>query len=90
MAMNKMLLRLSLALLVAFMAACAPAPAEASPAMIVEVQAAPTTCANEGYAYTKLQWCKAICESSLTQAQKDVYIRRWMDRYRDLPYCLLG
>lgn len=89
MAMNKMLLRLSLALMVALVAACAPTPAEASPAMIVEVQAAPTTCANEGYAYTKLQWCQAICESSLSQAQKDVYVRRWMDRYRDLPYCLL-
>jgi hypothetical protein len=49
----------------------------------------PTTCANEGYAYTKLQWCVAICESSLSQAQKDVYTRRWIDRYRDLPYCLL-
>lgn len=62
------------------------APAVATPG---PQSTTPTTCANEGYAYTKLQWCKAICESSLSQAQKDVYTRRWMDRYRDLPYCLL-
>ena len=90
MKINKMFLHLLMALLVSLVAACTPTSAAASPAMIVEVQAASTTCANEGYAYTKLQWCKAICESSLSQAQKDVYIRRWMDRYRDLPYCLLG
>lgn len=83
--MNKMLLRLSLALLVAFLAACAPSPAVATPFAATT----PTTCANEGYAYTKLQWCVAICESNLSQAQKNVYIRRWVDRYRDLPYCLL-
>lgn len=85
MAMNKMLLRLSLALMVAFLAACAPSPAVAASFAV----STPTTCASEGYTYTKLQWCVAICESSLSQAQKDVYTRRWMDRYRDLPYCLL-
>ena len=62
------------------------APAVATPG---PQSTTPTTCANEGYAYTKLQWCVAICESSLSEAQKKVYTRRWIDRYRDLPYCLL-
>lgn len=83
-----MLLRLSLALMVAFLVACAPAPAEASPAMIVEVQAAPTTCASEGYTGLKLDWCRNICEKDYTGTQLKTWIRRWMGRYHDLPYCL--
>lgn len=84
MAMNKMLIRLALLTLLAFVAGCSPA-AVAAP----QSNQPATTCASEGYTYTKLQWCQAICESNLSQAQKNVYIRRWMDRYRDLPYCLL-
>ena len=46
-----------------------------------------TTCASEGYTGTKLQWCKYICESELSSSQIDVYLRRWINRYHDLPYC---
>lgn len=84
-----MLLRLPLALMVAFLVAgCSPTPAEASPAMIVEVQAAPTTCANDGYTGTKLTWCQNICEKDYSGTQLKTWIRRWMGRYHDLPYCL--
>lgn len=86
--MKKLNKFLALALLLALAVVVSVAPATATPVTTGLVQA-PTTCASEGYAYTKLQWCQAICESSLSQAQKDVYTRRWMDRYRDLPYCLL-
>ena len=47
----------------------------------------PTTCASEGYTGTKLTWCKNICESELSQAALDTWIHRWLNRYRDLPYC---
>ena len=46
-----------------------------------------TTCASEGYTGTKLSWCKNICESDLPQATLDIWIHRWVNRYRDLPYC---
>ena len=46
-----------------------------------------TTCASEGYTGTKLTWCKNICESDLPQATLDIWIHRWINRYRDLPYC---
>ena len=46
-----------------------------------------TTCASEGYTGTKLTWCKNICESELSQAALDTWIHRWVNRYRDLPYC---
>lgn len=88
MAMNKMFLRL--ALMVALVAACSPTPAEASPAMIVEVQTAPTTtCASSGYIGTQLLWCVKICESGLTGKALDNWIHRWIRQYRQLPYCLL-
>ena len=48
---------------------------------------APTTCASEGYTGTKLTWCKNICESDLPQATLDIWIHRWINRYRELPYC---
>lgn len=83
--MSKFLTAVLLVLALGLVMGTAPAVATPGPQSTT-----PTTCANEGYAYTKLQWCVAICESSLTQAQKDVYVRRWMDRYRDLPYCLLS
>ncbi len=46
-----------------------------------------TTCASEGYTGTKLSWCVKICESELSSSQIDVYLRRWINRYHDLPYC---
>ena len=46
-----------------------------------------TTCASEGYTGTKLTWCKNICENGLTGATLDIWIHRWINRYRDLPYC---
>ena len=49
--------------------------------------ASKTTCASEGYTGTKLTWCKNICESELSQAALDTWIHRWLNRYRDLPYC---
>lgn len=45
------------------------------------------TCASEGYTGTKLTWCKNICENGLTGATLDMWIHRWVNRYRDLPYC---
>ena len=49
-----------------------------------------TTCASEGYSGTKLAWCKNICENGLTGAALDTWIHRWVNRYRDLPYCAAG
>ena len=46
-----------------------------------------TTCASEGYTGTKLQWCINICESNLTGRQLDTWIKRWSDRYHNVPYC---
>ena len=48
-----------------------------------------TTCASEGYTYTKLEWCKNICERGYTGSTLAMWIRRWTDRYRTLPYCAL-
>ena len=46
-----------------------------------------TTCASEGYTGTKLTWCRNVCENGLTGATLDMWIHRWINRYRDLPYC---
>ena len=46
-----------------------------------------TTCASEGYTGTKLNWCKIICESESSAYTIDTYLRRWINRYHDLPYC---
>ncbi len=46
-----------------------------------------TTCASEGYTGTKLTWCQNICEKGYTGATLDTWIHRWINRYRDLPYC---
>jgi hypothetical protein len=46
-----------------------------------------TTCASEGYTGTKLTWCKNICENGLTGATLDIWIHRWINRYRKLPAC---
>ena len=45
------------------------------------------TCASEGYTGTKLTWCRNICEMGYTGATLDMWIHRWINRYRDLPYC---
>lgn len=45
------------------------------------------TCASEGYVGTKLTWCENICEKGYTGATLGMWIRRWTDRYHDLPYC---
>lgn len=58
-------------------------------AEVSQVLAAPTTCAGEDYTGTKLLWCQKICESGLTGKQLDSWIHRWINRYRDLPYCLI-
>ena len=47
-----------------------------------------TTCASEGYTGTKLTWCKNICEMNYSGATLDMWIHRWISRYRDLPYCV--
>lgn len=45
------------------------------------------TCASEGYTGTKLTWCQNICEKGYTGATLNMWIHRWVERYRDLPYC---
>ena len=45
------------------------------------------TCASEGYTGTKLTWCQNICEKGYTGTTLNTWIHRWVDRYRDLPYC---
>jgi len=47
-----------------------------------------TTCVNDGYSATQLTWCKNICEMGLGGSARDIWIRRWVDRYHDTPYCL--
>jgi len=47
------------------------------------------TCASEGYTGTQLIWCRNICEMGYTGATLNVWIRRWIERYRQLPYCAL-
>jgi hypothetical protein len=47
------------------------------------------TCASEGYTGTKLEWCKNICERGYTGSTLAMWIRRWTDRYRTLPYCAI-
>jgi hypothetical protein len=49
-----------------------------------------TTCASEGYTGTKLEWCKNICERDYSGSTLNMWIRRWIDRYRILPYCGLA
>lgn len=45
------------------------------------------TCASQGYTGTKLTWCRNICEMGYTGATLDMWIRRWIERYRVLPTC---
>lgn len=46
-----------------------------------------TTCASEGYTGTKLTWCQNICEKGYTGSTLNMWLRRWIDRYRTLPAC---
>ena len=46
-----------------------------------------TTCASEGYTGTQLTWCQNICEKGYTGATLNMWIRRWLGRWHDLPYC---
>ncbi|MEF9978739.1 MAG: hypothetical protein RR969_04740 [Thermomonas sp.] len=62
----------------------APASVAAAVASVSEVT---TTCASEGYTGTKLTWCMNICEKGYTGATLDMWIHRWINKYRDLPYC---
>lgn len=48
-----------------------------------------TTCANDGYTGTKLNWCQEICENGNTGKDLDIWIKRWTQKYRpEMPYCL--
>ena len=49
-----------------------------------------TTCGNDGYKGTQLTWCRNICEMGYTGATLDSWIHRWINKYRDLPYCQVG
>jgi alpha-tubulin suppressor-like RCC1 family protein len=49
-----------------------------------------TTCSNDGYTGTQLIWCRNICEMGYTGATLDIWIHRWINRYRALPYCRVG
>ncbi len=46
-----------------------------------------TSCVNDGYKGAQLTWCQNICENGLTGRVLDIWIHRWVNRYRDLPYC---
>ena len=89
MTMNKMFLRLALLLALALVAACAPQPANALPPNGVTLTTQSVSCASEDYTGTKLLWCQKICESGLSGPTLDTWIHRWINRYRDLPYCLI-
>ena len=90
MAINKLFLRLALALAVAFLAACTSPPANALPLNGVSLTTSVDSCVTEDYTGTKLLWCQKICEITMDEATRDTWIHRWINRYRDLPYCLVS
>lgn len=47
----------------------------------------PSSCASEGYNGTQLTWCKNICENDVSGKTLEIWIQRWINKYRDLPYC---
>ncbi len=47
-----------------------------------------TTCASEGYTGTKLTWCRNICEMGYEGSTLSTWLRRWINRYHDEPYCM--
>ena len=89
MALNKMFFRLALALVVALLAGCTSPPANALPPNGLAPTTQSVSCASEDYTGTKLLWCQKICESGLSGPTLDTWIHRWINRYRDLPYCLI-
>ena len=46
------------------------------------------SCEKEGYTGTKLTWCQNICEKGKTGSDLDIWIHRWINKFRDLPYCM--
>lgn len=80
----------------ALVAGCSPSTANATPTAGSPLSPATAafdepavTCASEGYTGTKLEWCRNICERGYTGATLDMWIHRWVNRYRDLPYCAI-
>ncbi|TXH65319.1 MAG: hypothetical protein E6Q81_02080 [Thermomonas sp.] len=57
--------------------------------LLLEPAALAPTCAEEGFTGTKLAWCKNICENGNTGAAREMWIRRWVNRYHELPACAL-
>ena len=49
-----------------------------------------TTCSNDGYTGMQLNWCRNICEMGYTGSTLNMWIRRWVDRFHDQPYCLMA
>ncbi len=47
-----------------------------------------TTCASEGYTGMKLDWCRNVCEMGYTGSTLSTWLRRWINRYHDEPYCM--
>ena len=56
---------------------------------LAEPEEQATTCAGEGYTATKLLWCQNICEKGYTGTALNIWIHRWISRYRALPACAL-
>ena len=90
MKLNKKLPPLLLALLVSLMMAMPAAATTAAPGpQSLPVETVNVTCADLGYTGMKLEWCKNICERGYTGTLLNIWIRRWIERYRTLPYCAL-
>ena len=85
--MKSLLVVLVLTMVVALVAGCAPAKASNGSTALNLTQ---VSCADEGFTGTKLTWCQNICEKGYTGATLDMWIHRWITRYRDLPQCALN
>ena len=72
--------------LVMALASVTPAVAKGS----VGLNLTQVSCADEGFTGTKLTWCQNICEKGYPGATLDMWIHRWINRYRDLPACALN
>lgn len=46
-----------------------------------------SSCADEGYSGTKLNWCRQICEIEQTPAVLSTWIHRWIKQYHTDPPC---
>ena len=46
-----------------------------------------TSCADQGYTGTKLNWCRQICEIEQRPGMLDTWIHRWLGRYHTDPPC---